>query len=68
MEPLRIRIPDIHYCSVEDCVRLTRNSVCKHCVFKTFSDPRMRQEMSPATLPRQSKVIHSPPLRRFLSG
>ena len=68
MEPLRIRIPDLQYCSNDDCYRLTRNSVCKHCIYKTFSDTRMRQEMSPAALPRKSKLVHSTPLRRFLSG
>ena len=68
MEPLRIRIPNIDYCSVDDCFRLTRNVVCKHCASKPFSDSRMCQEMSPATLPRQPKIVHSTPLRRFLSG
>lgn len=68
MEPLRIRIPDIHYCSMEDCIRLTRNSVCNHCIYQVFSHTWMRQEMSPATLPRQPKIVHSTPLCRFLSG
>lgn len=66
MEPLRIRIPKIDYCSKEECYRLTRNFVCKHCIYSVFSDARMRQEMSPAALPRQTKVVHSTPLRSFL--
>lgn len=66
MEPLRIRIPDLQYCSKDGCYRITRNSVCKKCIYSTFSDPRMCQEMSPATLSRQTEVVHSTPLRSFL--
>lgn len=66
METLRIRIPLIYYCSTEDCFRLTRFSKCSFC-----SQPlatRMRQEMTPATFPRKTQLVHSPPLSGFLSG
>jgi len=68
MEPLRIRIPNVDYCSKDDCFRLTRNFVCKHCIFKTFSDPRVRQEVSPATFRRETNLVHSTPLGRFFRG
>jgi hypothetical protein len=68
MEGLRIRIPKIDYCSVEDCYRLTPNSICKHCASKPFSESGVREEVSPATLPRQSQIVHSTPFRSFLRG
>jgi hypothetical protein len=68
MEPLRIRIPDIYYCSTEDCYRLSRQYICKQCISNIHSDARMRQEVSPTTLPSEPKVVHSTPFRGFLSG
>jgi hypothetical protein len=63
MEPLRIRIPDVKYCDAEDCLQLTRNHVCDTCA---SSHSSMSEEVSPATLPCEPKVVHRPPLRRLL--
>ena len=63
MEPLRIRIPNVKYCDADDCLQLTRTHICTHC-----SNTCVREEMSPATLPREPKVVHSPPLSGLLSS
>ena len=68
MEVLRIRIPNIHYCSEKDCYELSRSMRCRECTLKLFLNARVRQEMPATTLPRQSKIVHSTPLTRFLSG
>jgi hypothetical protein len=67
METLRIRIPQIYSCSSEDCFRLTRFPKCSFCS-NPYLATRMRQEMTPATFPRKTQVVHSPPLSGFLSG
>jgi hypothetical protein len=67
MEGLRIRIPEVYYCCTERCYRLSRQFVCKRCVSDMFSDARMRQEVSPTTLPSEPKVVHRTPFRSFLS-
>ena len=66
MEPLRIRIPDIHYCCVEDCLELTRDLLCEFCTELLYSG--MGEEVSPTTLSCEPEVVHSTPLCRFLSG
>jgi hypothetical protein len=68
MEPLRIRIPEVYYCSTTQCYRLSRHYVCNKCISQMYSDARMRQEMSPATLSGEPKFVHSTPFRGFLSG
>jgi hypothetical protein len=66
MEGLRIRIPQIFHCLTDDCTEYTRNpqGFCQLCRLLA----RMREEVTPATLTSQPKFIHSPPLRRYLSG
>ena len=61
---LRIRIPEVYPCMMEDCTQLTRKIYCDKCA----SDTRMRQEVAAATLTGQSKIVHGAPLRRYLSG
>jgi hypothetical protein len=60
---LRIRIPEIYHCFSPDCTQVSRRLYCKDCL----SDARVREEVSPATLTRETKIIHSPPLSRDLS-
>jgi hypothetical protein len=69
MEGLRIRIPQIFHCFVDDCIEYTRSTtyICRKCRTKMLL-ARMREEVTPATFARETKTIHSPPLRRYLSG
>jgi hypothetical protein len=56
---LTIRIPSLWVCEVEGCFKLSRYPICNTCY---FSNPRVREEMSPAALTRKAKIIHSPAL------
>ena len=60
---LRIRIPEIYHCFTPDCTQVSRRLYCKDCL----SDAGVREEVSPATLPSKTKIIHSPPLSSDLS-
>ena len=62
MEGLRIRIPTIGYCSTEKCIELTRRLLCMKCLHA-----RMCKEVTPATLPRKTEVVHCPPLSGYFS-
>jgi hypothetical protein len=57
---LRIRIPEIYPCLTPDCTEVSRRLYCKDCL----SDAGVREEMSPATLTRKIKIVHSSPLGR----
>lgn len=65
MEALRIRIPKVYYCEAPKCKELIRFiGLCAECELHAW----MRQEMAATTLTSQPKIIHSTPLRRYLSG
>lgn len=66
MEPLRIRIPPVVYCLTESCFQLTTDwtHLCSDCRLHA----RVRQEVAPAALSNEPKLVHRPPLRRYLSG
>jgi hypothetical protein len=55
---LRIRIPEIYPCFTPDCTELSRKLYCNECLL----DARVCEQMAPATLSRQPKIIHCSPL------
>jgi len=69
MEGLRIRIPQIFHCFVDDCIEYTRSTtyICRKCRTKMLL-ARMREEVAAAALARESQIVHGTTLRRHLSG
>lgn len=65
---LRIRIPQVFYCSTDGCYVLTACTYCIECRRKQILDTWMRKEVTTTTFTRQSQVGHRTPLRRYLSG
>jgi hypothetical protein len=69
---LRIRIPRVDYCMIDECTRYTEGSglLCRDCkleFLKIALDAWMGKKVTTTTLPRKSKLIHSTPLSSFLS-
>ena len=72
MTDLRIRIPKVDYCRVDDCRDYAEGSglLCRKCkldCLRTALDAWMRKKVTTTTLSRKSKVVHSTPLSGFLS-
>jgi hypothetical protein len=69
MEGLRIRIPQVFHCLRDECKEYTRSTtyICRKCRTEILLS-RMREEVTAATLARETQVIHSTTLRRHLSG
>lgn len=70
---LRIRIPKLEVCPVQDCEDYAREGelLCRHCTLDAIRyrlQTWMREKVATATLAGQPKLVHSPALRRFLSG
>jgi len=57
---LKIRIPEIYPCFTPTCTEVSRRLYCKECL----SNAGVCEEVSPTTLPREIKIIHSSPLSR----
>ena len=55
---LRIRIPEIYPCITPECTEVSRNLYCIECRL----DAGVCEQMPPATLSRQPKIIHCSPL------
>ena len=68
MEGLRIRIPIVYCCVVDDCTGYSRylDGICWGCKLRSLS--WMRKEMTTTTFSGKSELVHSAPLRRYLSG
>ena len=63
---MRIRIPPLNYvCIVESCRNRTSSLLCTACIARLHA--RMRQEVPPATLPREAEVRHRTSLSSNLS-
>jgi len=56
---LTIRIPLVWVCEKEDCFKVSKYPTCNTCY---FSNSRVSEEVSPTTLTRKTKIIHSTPL------
>ena len=72
MTDLRIRIPKVDYCRVDDCRDYAEGSglLCRKCklaFLRTALDAWMRKKVATTTLSRESKLVHSTPLSGFLS-
>lgn len=73
MMDLRIRIPKVDVCWTLDCTEYTTHGdlMCRKCkieLLRSRLEAWMGQKVAATTLPRQPQLIHSAPLRRFLSG
>jgi hypothetical protein len=69
MTDLRIRIPKVDVCQTPDCIEYTTHGdlVCRECK-RNQLETWMSEKVAPTTFPCESQLIHSTPLRRFLSG
>lgn len=72
MTDLRIRIPKVDYCRVDDCRQYAEGSglLCRDCkldFLRTALDAWMRKKVPTTTFPRKLKLVHSTPLSGFLS-
>ena len=70
---LRIRIPKLEVCPVQDCEDYVCEGelLCRHCTLDAIRyrlQTWMREKVAPATLASQPKFVHSPAFRRFLRG
>lgn len=71
MTDLRIRIPKVEYCRMEDCKNYAdeRGFLCRECkvdYVRIILDAWMRKKVAATTFPRKSEVVHSTPLSGFL--
>ena len=72
MTDLRIRIPKVDYCRVDDCRDYTEGSglLCRKCKLEFLRialDAWVREKVATATLTSKPKIVHSTPLSGFLS-
>ena len=72
MTDLRIRIPRVDYCVIDDCRQYAEGSglLCRDCkldFLKTALDAWMRKKVATTTLTSKPKLVHSTPLSGFLS-
>jgi hypothetical protein len=73
---LRIRIPSFNYlCMAESCFATTEGhrEMCGGCeyrceVVREELHAWVREKVTPATFTSESEIVHSAPLRRYLSG
>lgn len=68
MEGLRIRIPQVFVCKMDDCREYTSNTryICRKCRIAILLS-RMREEMASAAFTREPELVHRTALRSHSS-
>jgi hypothetical protein len=68
---LRIRIPSFNYLCMSDvCFAPTEQDrdMCDGCQYRCELHAWVGEKVTPATFASETQIIHSAPLRRYLSG